>query len=77
VAGAVELHMTMMNEGNMQMAPQQEVPVQAGKTEFKPGGLHVMLIGLKQDLNPGDTFSLTLDFATAGEMSLQVTVSEP
>jgi copper(I)-binding protein len=36
-----------------------------------------MLIGLKQDLKPGDTFSLTLDFANAGAMPLQVTVSEP
>lgn len=77
VAGAVELHMTMMHDGNMQMAPQQEVTVRAGKTEFEPGGLHVMLIGLKQDLNPGDAFSLTLNFAIAGEMPLEVTVSEP
>jgi copper(I)-binding protein len=77
VAGAVELHMTMMENGNMQMEPQQEVPVQAGNTEFEPGGLHVMLIGLNRDLNPGDTFSLTLDFAKAGTLPLQVTVSEP
>jgi copper(I)-binding protein len=77
VAGAVELHMTVMQDGNMQMVPQQEVPVQAGKTEFKPGGLHVMLIGLNHDLNPGDTFSVTLDFAAAGAMPLEVTVSEP
>jgi len=77
VAGAVEMHMTTMQDGNMQMVHQQEVPVQIGKTEFKPGGLHVMLIGLNQDLNPGDTFSLTLDFATAGAMPLEVTVSEP
>jgi copper(I)-binding protein len=77
VAGAVELHMTSMQDGNMQMMPQHEVPVQAGKTEFEPGGLHVMLIGLNQDLNPGDTFSVTLDFATAGAMPLDVTVSEP
>jgi hypothetical protein len=77
VAGAVELHMTSMEGGNAQMMHQQEVPVMAGKTEFEPGGLHVMLIGLKQDLKPGDTFLLTLDFATAGAMPLQVTVSEP
>ena len=77
VAGAVELHMTTMQDGNMQMVHQQEVPVQTGKTEFKPGGLHVMLIGLTQDLNPGDTFSLTLNFAATGEMPLEVTVSEP
>jgi hypothetical protein len=77
VAGAVELHMTSMQDGNMQMLHQQEVPVQTGKTEFKPGGLHVMLIDLNQGLNPGDTFSLTLDFATSGAMTLEVTVSEP
>jgi len=77
VAGAVELHMTSMQDGNMQMAQQQEVPVQAGKTEFKPGGLHVMLIGLNRDLSPGDKFALTLDFAAAGEMPLEVTVSQP
>jgi periplasmic copper chaperone A len=77
VAGAVELHMTSMQNGNMQMMHQQEVPLPTGKTEFKPGGLHVMLIGLNQDLNPGDMFSLTLDFATAGVIPLEVTVSEP
>jgi periplasmic copper chaperone A len=77
VAGAVELHMTTMEDGNMQMEQQQEVPVEAGKTEFQPGGLHVMLIGLNKDLNPGDTFSITLDFATAGVLPLDVTVIEP
>jgi copper(I)-binding protein len=76
-AGAVELHMTMMQDGNMQMAPQQEVPVQTGNIKFEPGGLHVMLIGLKQDLKPGDTFKLTLNFATAGTIRLDVKVSEP
>ena len=77
VAEAVEMHMTMMKNGNMQMVPQKEVPVPVGQTEFKPGGLHVMLIGLKQDLNPGDTFSVTLRFRSAGEKSLEVTVGEP
>jgi hypothetical protein len=69
--------MTSMQDGNMQMMHQQEVPLPTGKTEFKPGGLHVMLIGLNQDLNPGDMFSLTLDFVTAGVIPLEVTVSEP
>jgi len=77
IAGAVEMHMTSMEGDNMQMMPQQEVPIQVGKTEFQPGGLHVMLIDLNQDLSPGDSFSLTLNFATAGEKSLDITVSEP
>jgi len=77
VAGTVELHMSKMENGVMQMRPQSEVPVPSGETRFEPGGLHVMLIGLTGDLMPGDSFSVTLDFATAGEMSLEVTVSEP
>jgi copper(I)-binding protein len=77
VAEAVEMHMTMMQDGNMQMIPQKEVPVLVGKTEFKPGGFHVMLIGLKYDLKPGDTFNITLNFKSAGEKPLEVTVGEP
>lgn len=77
VADAVELHMTKMEDGNMQMMPQNEVPIPSGETNFEPGGLHVMLIGLKQDLKPGDTFTVMLDFAAAGEMPLDVTVREP
>ncbi len=77
VANAVELHMTKMEDSNMQMMPQSEVPVPSGETRFEPGGLHVMLIGLKQDLKPGDSFIVVLDFATAGEMPLEVTVREP
>lgn len=60
VAEAVELHMTMMQDGNMQMMHQMNVPVPTGETVFAPGGLHVMLIGLKNDLKVGDTFSVTL-----------------
>jgi len=78
IAGAAELHMTEMQDGNMQMMQQEQVPVPAGeKTTFEPGGLHVMLIGLDHDLQPGDTFTLTLDFASAGQIPLDVTVREP
>lgn len=77
VAAAVEMHMTTMQDGNMQMQHQQAVPVATGRTDFQPGGLHVMLIGLQRDLNPGDAFSLELDFAKAGSVSLGVIVNEP
>jgi len=77
VAQAVELHMSMMDGDAMQMKMQHNVPIPAGKTEFKPGGLHVMLIGLKDDLKPGDTFAVTLSFETAGEQVLSVLVREP
>ena len=77
VAGAVELHKTVMQDGAMQMVHQLNVPVPTGETVFKPGDLHVMLIGLENDLNPGDTFTLVLNFETAGEKTLDVVVREP
>jgi copper(I)-binding protein len=77
VAKAVELHRTIMQDETMQMVQQMNVPVPTGETVFKPGDLHVMLIGLESDLQPGNTFTVTLDFATAGEMPLEVTVREP
>jgi len=78
VAEAVELHRTVMDGDVMQMQMQENVPVPAGEDlAFEPGGLHVMLIGLRQDLDPGDSFSLTLAFEQAGEITLQVEVRQP
>jgi copper(I)-binding protein len=78
-AETVELHMTSMNaEGNMNMTPQENVPVPAGEEViFEPGGLHVMLIGLTQDLNAGDTIQLTLQFENAGEISVEAEIRQP
>ncbi len=78
ISEAVELHRTIMEGDVMQMQPQESVPVPAGETvAFQPGGLHVMFIGLKADLVPGDTFELTLTFEKAGEVVLQVEVRQP
>jgi copper(I)-binding protein len=77
VAEAVELHKTVMQDETMQMVQQMNVPVPTGETVFRPGDLHVMLIGLKNELQPGDTFTVTANFETAGEQTLNVTVKEP
>jgi periplasmic copper chaperone A len=77
VADAVELHKTTMQDGVMRMEHQMKVPVLAGKTEFKPGGLHIMLIGLQDDLQVGDTFIVRLNFELAGDQDYSVTVKEP
>jgi copper(I)-binding protein len=73
-----ELHQMTMEGGVMKMQPISggiEVPA-GGKVELKPGGLHVMLIGLRKDLKAGDTFPITLRFQDAGEVSVQVKVLE-
>ena len=76
VAMSATLHKSSMDSGGMMsMSPVKAVPVPAGKTvAFKPGGLHVMLMGLKAPLKVGATFKLTLVFAKAGAESVTVTV---
>lgn len=41
---------------------------------LEPGGLHIMLIGLKQPLKEGEKFPLTLTFEKAGSVSVEVAV---
>ncbi|MGB1109494.1 MAG: copper chaperone PCu(A)C [Gammaproteobacteria bacterium] len=59
----VELHTHIMEDGlaKMREVPKIDVPA-GGQTMLKPGGLHVMLIGLKQDLEIGQQVEVTLTF---------------
>lgn len=78
IATAAELHMSMGDSNDvMSMQMQEAVAIPAKEqVEFKPGGLHVMSVGLNRDLNVGDTIPLTLRFEKAGEITLQVEVKE-
>ena len=52
--------------------------IPAGQTvEFKPGGYHVMLIGLKRSLVPGDRFALQLVFERTGTIKVDSEVGQP
>mgnify|MGYP001047132558 CR=1 FL=1 len=79
VSPNAEMHKSQMDEnGAMEMQMQASVPVPArSQVEFQPGGLHVMLINLPQDLKAGETISLTLTFQNAGAIELSVPVKEP
>ena len=61
---AVELHESINDNGVMKMEPHPEgFEIPAGGTlELKPGGKHVMLLGLVKPLAVGDTIELTLNF---------------
>jgi hypothetical protein len=50
-----------------------EVPA-GGTVELKPGGYHVMLIGLTRELVVGEKIDITLRFAKAGEMRVTAEV---
>ncbi len=76
VANTVELH-TMEMDGNvMRMRQVPGIDVPAGETvALKPGGNHLMFMGLKQPLKAGEKFPVTLRFEKAGEVRTEMTVS--
>jgi hypothetical protein len=74
-ARAMELH-TMVRDGEvMRMRPVEAIEVGAGQTvTLRPGGLHLMLIGLSQPLRQGETVPVTLRFERAGEVRVELPV---
>ena len=74
-AKGAQVHATMMDNGVMKMRPVKAVEVSPGEpTVLRPGGLHIMLMGLRAPLVEGQTFTLTLTFEKAGPMEVEVPV---
>lgn len=77
-AKRAELHTHVMKDGVMKMRRLEAVEVAPGEpTVFQPGGLHVMLMGLKAPLTEGETFPLTLNFEKAGAVEITVKIESP
>jgi periplasmic copper chaperone A len=75
VADAIELHSHINDGGIMRMRRVDAIEIEAGQsTKLVPGGLHIMLLGLKQPLKAGETFKLKLTFETAGAIEVDVAV---
>jgi periplasmic copper chaperone A len=78
VSKSVELHEMKMEGDVMKMRQVEGIELLAGKTvELKPGGYHVMFIGLKAPLKVGDSFPVKLKFEKAGEVTVDVKVEAP
>ncbi len=77
IAGAVEVHESTMEDGMMQMEEIPELVIEAGETvSLEPGGYHIMMMNLEQDLEVGDTFQITLEFEDHDDIELDVTVED-
>lgn len=75
-AAKVEIHTMSMDGGVMRMRPVKNglaIPA-GGKLELKPGGYHIMLIGLKSPLERGKLVPLTLKFEKAGATTVNLKV---
>jgi hypothetical protein len=75
VAGGAEVHRTEVLDGIVRMREVAVLHVAAGEhIEFRPGGHHVMLTGLKQPLVEGQVFDLELVFEVSGPRKVKVVV---
>jgi len=78
-AARVELHEMILDREVMRMrAREGGIEVPAGTTvELKPGGLHLMLMGLKETMMPGETREVTLTFQSGYSITLPAMVMKP
>jgi copper(I)-binding protein len=72
------VHRTEIVDDIARMREVSVLHVAPGETlTFEPGGLHVMLMGLKGPLKEGRVFELELVFEVAGPRKVKVAVRRP
>jgi|SRR5690606_22500661 len=78
-AGRVELHETRLESGMMIMQPMENgLTLPKGRlVELAPGGAHIMVMGLSEPLEEGDSLELTLDFEHAPDATVTAWVRQP
>ena len=76
ISAKAEVHEMAVKDGVMTMRPVAgglEIPA-GGKIELKPGGYHLMLMGLKRPAKEGESFPATLTFEKAGSVTVEFQV---
>ncbi|ODA65998.1 hypothetical protein A7A08_03142 [Methyloligella halotolerans] len=75
IADALEIHSMTMEGDMMKMRKLDGLDIPAGgSVALKPGGNHIMFIGLKEPIEKGKPFTATLTFEKAGEVEVEFNV---
>ena len=78
-ASRVQIHESRIESGMMMMGELREgLPLPSGEAvALKPGGNHLMLMGVTEPLVAGDTVPLTLTFESSSPLEVRATVGQP
>ena len=77
IAKMVQIHETFSNGDVMGMREIGEVTIQPGSSvKLEPGGMHIMVMRLKKDINNGDEIEFQLHFRKAGIISITAIAKE-
>jgi copper(I)-binding protein len=78
VAATVELHQMDMKDDVMKMRQVDGIDLPAGKgVNLASGSYHIMLVGLKRQLKPGEAVEITLQIQGKGKQRDSLTVKVP
>jgi copper(I)-binding protein len=71
IGAEVQLHTMTMESNIMKMSQIAAIDIPAnGSVELTPGGMHLMIMGIKSPLKAGDTVKIKLRFTNAGEVEV-------
>ena len=77
VSDSAKVHESIEKDGVATMKPVVALEIPAdGTVELNPGGLHIMLTGLKAPLKKGDMIMLELKFEQTGTVEVMVHVGD-
>ena len=77
VAKTVELHEHVHEDGMMKMRQVPKIVIPAnGTTVLKPGGYHIMLIGLQRKIKAGDKIDINLEYDNGEKETITATVKK-
>ncbi len=77
VADVAEIHESKMENDVMQMNMLTSLPIAADEeVNFTPGGLHIMLVNIKQELKAGDHIGVILHFKNHEDIVANVSVGD-
>ena len=77
VADVIEIHQSKMENDVMQMGMPTSLPIAAGEeVNFAPGGLHFMLVNIKQELVLGEHIGLNLHFQNHADIVVNVQIAD-
>jgi copper(I)-binding protein len=80
IATRVEIHEIISDDttGRLKMVEIPKLVIPAGQSvTLRPGGYHLMLMGLQQSLADGESFPLTITFDNGDERTLTIPVAMP
>lgn len=77
IGDSLEFHETVKENGMASMEERSQIVIPPGKVvRFKPGSLHIMIMGIKEPLKEGLEVPILLNFEKAGTIKVMASIKK-